>query len=95
MDQTCNEGSQVVLMEPGAGEVDFPATTGNKGTITLEHMMKMKFSVIVGRIGHFDNEIVMEKLVKVEEFMSTSSRRSTASCSPSGTVSSSSPPAVC
>merc|ERR1712232_819663 len=39
-------------------------TTGNKDIITLEHMSKMKNNCIVGNIGHFDNEIQMEKLEK-------------------------------
>merc|ERR1712161_102435 len=34
------------------------------GIITLEHMKKMKNNAIVGNIGHFDNEIEMEKLEK-------------------------------
>merc|ERR1712176_406028 len=33
---------------------------------TLEHMKKMKNNAIVGNIGHFDNEIEMEKLEKFE-----------------------------
>jgi len=37
-------------------------TTGNKDIITLEHMRRMKDKAIVGNIGHFDNEIQMEKL---------------------------------
>merc|ERR1711915_607609 len=46
-------------------------TTGNKDIITLEHMKKMGNNAIVGNIGHFDNEIEMEKLeglagIKVE-----------------------------
>merc|ERR1711988_647563 len=39
-------------------------TTGNKDIIMLEHMSKMKNNAIVGNIGHFDNEIQMEKLEK-------------------------------
>merc|ERR1712194_987471 len=39
-------------------------TTGNFQIITLEHMKKMKNNAIVGNIGHFDNEIEMEKLEK-------------------------------
>merc|ERR1712085_98282 len=37
-------------------------TTGNKDIITVDHMAKMKNNCIVGNIGHFDNEIQMEKL---------------------------------
>merc|ERR1712151_549932 len=42
------------------------STTGNKDIITLESMKKMKNNAIVGNIGHFDNEIEMEKLEKSE-----------------------------
>merc|ERR1711874_456328 len=70
--QACMEGFQVVKMESVVGEIDiFTTTTGNKDIITLEHMKKMKNNAIVGNIGHFDNEIEMEKLetfpgIKVE-----------------------------
>merc|ERR1712125_132944 len=65
--QACMEGFQVVKMESVVGEVDiFVSTTGNKDIITLEHMKKMKNNAIVGNIGHFDNEIEMEKLEKSE-----------------------------
>merc|ERR1711866_10211 len=36
------------------------------GIITLEHMKKMKNNAIVGNIGHFDNEIDMAGLEKLE-----------------------------
>merc|ERR1739838_846218 len=63
--QACMEGFQVVKMESVVGEIDiFTSTTGNKDIITLEHMKKMKNNAIVGNIGHFDNEIEMEKLEK-------------------------------
>merc|ERR1711998_767770 len=70
--QACMEGFQVVKMESVIGEMDiFVTTTGNFKIITLEHMKKMKNNAIVGNIGHFDNEIEMEKLescpgIKVE-----------------------------
>merc|ERR1712216_712663 len=61
--QACMEGFQVVRMEDVMGGVDIViTTTGNKDIITLEHMSKMKNNCIVGNIGHFDNEIQMEKL---------------------------------
>merc|ERR1712012_747618 len=51
--------------ESVVGEIDiFTTTTGNKDIITLEHMKKMKNNAIVGNIGHFDNEIEMDKLEK-------------------------------
>merc|ERR1711876_78003 len=63
--QACMEGFQVAKMESVVGEIDiFVSTTGNKDIITLEHMKKMKNNAIVGNIGHFDDEIEMEKLEK-------------------------------
>merc|ERR1719401_1511352 len=65
--QACMEGFQVVTMESVIGEMDiFVTTTGNFKIITLEHMKKMKNNAIVGNIGHFDNEIEMEKLEGME-----------------------------
>merc|ERR1711897_114758 len=65
--QACMEGFQVAKMESVVGEIDiFVSTTGNKDIITLEHMKKMKNNAIVGNIGHFDNEIEMDKLEKFE-----------------------------
>jgi len=59
------EGFQVVKMESVVSEIDiFTSATGNKDIITLEHMQKMKNNAIIGNIGHFDNEIEMEKLEK-------------------------------
>merc|ERR1711990_627934 len=61
--QACMEGFQVVTMEDVVGEIDIViTTTGNKDIITVDHMAKMKNNCIVGNIGHFDNEIQMEKL---------------------------------
>ncbi len=37
-------------------------TTGNKDIITLEHMAAMKNNALVCNIGHFDNEIQMDRL---------------------------------
>merc|ERR1711992_331767 len=63
--QACMEGFQVVTMESVVGEIDiFVSTTGNKDIIKLDHMKKMKNNAIVGNIGHFDNEIEMDKLEK-------------------------------
>jgi len=62
--QACMEGFIVCTMEEAiAAGVDIViTTTGNKDIITYEHMEKMKNNCIVGNIGHFDNEIQMEKL---------------------------------
>merc|ERR1711869_76335 len=70
--QACMEGFQVATLESVVGEMDiFVTTTGNFNIITLEHMKKMKNNAIVGNIGHFDNEIQMDRLdampgIKVE-----------------------------
>merc|ERR1712241_1284118 len=78
--QACMEGFQVVKMESVVGEVDiFVSTTGNKDIITLDHMRKMKNNAIVGNIGHFDNEIEMEKLegcdgIKIENIKAQGDR---------------------
>jgi len=65
--QACMEGFQVVTLESVVGEIDiFTSATGNFNIITLEHMKKMKNNAIVGNIGHFDNEIDMNGLEKME-----------------------------
>ncbi|HET8555418.1 MAG TPA: adenosylhomocysteinase, partial [Rhodanobacteraceae bacterium] len=40
----------------------YVTTTGNRDIITFEHMAKMKTHAVVCNIGHFDNEIQVEKL---------------------------------
>merc|ERR1712226_943761 len=63
--QACMEGYQVVPLKDVVSEVDiFVTTTGNKGIIMVDDMMKMKKNAIVGNIGHFDNEIDMAGLIK-------------------------------
>ena len=42
----------------------YVTTTGNVDVITIEHMAKMKDQAVVCNIGHFDNEIQVDKLVK-------------------------------
>merc|ERR1712109_237595 len=65
--QACMEGFQVVTMESCVGEIDiFTSATGNFDIITVDHMKKMKNNAIVGNIGHFDNEIDMAGLEKLE-----------------------------
>jgi adenosylhomocysteinase len=63
--QACMEGYRVVTIEDVVTEIDiFITTTGNRDIFRLEHMLYMKNNAIVGNIGHFDNEIEMEKLEK-------------------------------
>ncbi|RMH14648.1 MAG: adenosylhomocysteinase [Planctomycetota bacterium] len=66
--QAAMEGLEVTTLEDVVETADiFITTTGNKDIITLEHMKRMKDKAIVGNIGHFDNEIQMERLVKDED----------------------------
>ena len=61
--QAAMEGFEVTTMEDALPEGNiFVTTTGNKDIITIEHMSKMKDQAIVCNIGHFDNEIQVDKL---------------------------------
>ncbi len=63
--QASMEGYEVKTVEDTLGEADIYVTaTGNRDVITLEHMQKMKDQAIVCNIGHFDNEIQVERLNK-------------------------------
>jgi adenosylhomocysteinase len=96
--QAAMEGLEVVTMDDVVEKADiFITTTGNKDIITLEHMKRMKDKAIVGNIGHFDNEIQMEKLMRDSgSSASASSRSSTSSASRAWpSRSSSSPRAAC
>ena len=61
--QAAMEGFRVLPIEDTLGWGDiYVTTTGNKDIIRFDHMSKMKDQAIVCNIGHFDNEIQMEKL---------------------------------
>src|SRR6202161_3933559 len=61
--QAAMEGFEVTTIEDTLGRGDiYVTTTGNIDIITLEHMKKMKDQAIVCNIGHFDNEIQMDRL---------------------------------
>ena len=61
--QAAMEGYRVMPIEDTLGTGDiYVTTTGNKDIITVEHMVKMKDQAIVCNIGHFDNEIQVDKL---------------------------------
>ena len=61
--QAAMEGFEVTTIEDTLGTGDiYVTTTGNCDVITLEHMLKMKDQAIVCNIGHFDNEIQVERL---------------------------------
>jgi len=62
--QAAMEGYQVVTMDEACSQGDiFVTTTGNIDIIRIEHMEKMKDQSIVCNIGHFDNEIQVDKLI--------------------------------
>lgn len=62
--QAAMEGYEVTTMEEAVKEGNlFVTTTGNCDVITIEHLQNMKDQAIVCNIGHFDNEIQVEKLV--------------------------------
>ncbi|MCP4310670.1 MAG: adenosylhomocysteinase [Bacteroidetes bacterium] len=61
--QAAMEGFEVNTMEEAVKQGNiYVTTTGNKDVITAEHMAGMKDQAIVCNIGHFDNEIQVEKL---------------------------------
>jgi adenosylhomocysteinase len=61
--QAAMEGFRVLTIEDTLGWGDiYVTTTGNKDIIRLEHMEKMKDQAIVCNIGHFDNEIQIDRL---------------------------------
>ncbi|MDR3268619.1 MAG: adenosylhomocysteinase [Tannerella sp.] len=62
--QAAMEGFEVTVMEEAVKEGNvFVTTTGNRDIITIDHMKVMRDQAIVCNIGHFDNEIQVEKLV--------------------------------
>ena len=64
--QASMEGFEVATVEDALPEGNiYVTTTGNKDIITAEHMLKMKDQAIVCNIGHFDNEIQVEKMQKL------------------------------
>src|ERR1700757_1409801 len=63
--QAAMEGFQVTTVEDTLGVTDIYVTcTGNTDVITIEHMQHMRDQAIVCNIGHFDNEIQMDRLEK-------------------------------
>ncbi|MDR2138132.1 MAG: adenosylhomocysteinase [Tannerella sp.] len=61
--QAAMEGFEVTVMEEAVKEGNiFVTATGNCNIITIEHMQAMRDQAIVCNIGHFDNEIQVEKL---------------------------------
>lgn len=63
--QAAMEGYEVKTIEETLDYADiFVTATGNCDVICVEHMTKMKDGAIVCNIGHFDNEIQVNKLEK-------------------------------
>ena len=61
--QAAMEGFEVKPVEDALCEGNiYVTTTGNKDIITIDHMSKMLDNAIVCNIGHFDNEIQVDKL---------------------------------
>lgn len=61
--QAAMEGFEIKPIEEALNEGNiYVTTTGNCDVITLEHMLQMKDQAIVCNIGHFDNEIQVDKL---------------------------------
>jgi adenosylhomocysteinase len=61
--QAAMEGFEVTTIEETMGRGDiYVTTTGNVDVITIEHLAAMKNQAVVCNIGHFDNEIQVDKL---------------------------------
>jgi adenosylhomocysteinase len=61
--QAAMQGFEVKPIEDLLSVADiYVTTTGNCDVITIDHMAKMKDQAIVCNIGHFDNEIQVDKL---------------------------------
>jgi adenosylhomocysteinase len=61
--QAAMEGYEVTTVEDTLGRGDIYVTcTGNLDVLTFEHMQHMKDQAIVCNIGHFDNEIQVDRL---------------------------------
>jgi adenosylhomocysteinase len=61
--QAAMEGFEVTTVEDALAEGDiYVTTTGNLDIIRIEHIEKMKSGAIICNIGHFDNEIQVDKL---------------------------------
>ena len=65
--QASMEGFKVVTMDYAADKADiFVTATGNFKVIEEKHLLKMKDKAIVCNIGHFDNEIDVDSLRKLD-----------------------------
>ncbi len=65
--QAAMQGYEVATLDDYVDTADvFVTATGNLNIVTAQHMSRMKDKAIVGNIGHFDNEVDMAGLAKVE-----------------------------
>ncbi len=65
--QAAMDGFQVATLESVIEEVDiFVTATGNTGIIRPEHLLRMKHLAVVANVGHFDDEIDMAGIAKIE-----------------------------
>jgi adenosylhomocysteinase len=65
--QAAMDGFQVSRIESVVGEVDiFVTATGNENIIRAEHLMGMKHLAILANVGHFDNEIDMASIERID-----------------------------
>jgi len=65
--QAAMEGFEVNTVESTLGQGDiYVTTTGNRDIITVDHVLAMKDQAIVCNIGHFDNEIQVDRLKKTK-----------------------------
>jgi len=65
--QAAMDGYQVSTLEEVVEFADiFVTATGCFDVITADHMSRMKHQAIVGNIGHFDNEIDMAGLARID-----------------------------
>jgi adenosylhomocysteinase len=61
--QAAMEGFEVKPVEDALSEGNiYVTTTGNRDIIRIDHMVKMQDNAIICNIGHFDNEIQVDKL---------------------------------
>lgn len=65
--QAAMEGYEVDILDNVLDSADiFVTATGNCDVIRVDHILKMKNNAIVCNIGHFDNEIQVDKLYELE-----------------------------
>ena len=70
--QAAMEGYEVTTLEDTLGRGDiYVSTTGNIDVITFDHMSKMKDQAVVANIGHFDNEIQVDRLNEAKDVKRT------------------------